>query len=573
VKPISKILTSCTLFFILAALSGCSSLITSPEQAQVEEIDYSCSYFYFLWGRQAELGLRFEEALEAYQKALICDPEAEHVIRKIPILLLRLDRGEESVSMLEEYLEKKPEDTDSRMLLARIFIGLGDYDKAEAQYLIIHEQDPTEDSALLLLSELYLNQSRLDSAEQALREVLEVNPQSYAARVLLARIYLNTSRFDEAEAEYDEALKINWSVDLLMEKGDVYRQQEKFDQVIALYRDILEKDRGNERAALALVNQLLQVEREEEALIELNRLKERKNLDEKVELSIARLFARMEKYDQAIELLRNSLIKSSSADARHLLAVILTQAEKYDQALAELQLIDPGDESFGNAVVLQVRLLRFLGRQEKAVEFLEKLVADEETRSPDLYVMLAALYHVQDQVELGQSTFDRAMAAFPENNDLLYDYGLFLDTAGRTDEAMSVMQEVIKRQPSHGEALNYVGYSWADKSIHLDKALEYIQRAVKLKPDNGYIQDSLGWVYYRLGRIEEAREALERAVELAEDDPAIYDHLGDVYLELGRKDDAVEAYRKGLATFEEDDQESELRKALQEKLRLLETQD
>ena len=149
---------------------------------------------------------------------------------------------------------------------------------------------------------------------------------------------------------------------------------------------------------------------------------------------------------------------------------------------------------------LQVRVLRFMDKPEQAIELLERVVQDEETRSPDLYVMLAALYQLQDKTDLGRGAFDRAMSAFPEDEELLYEYGLFLDTAGQRDEAMNVMQEVIKRQPEHGEALNYVGYSWADKNINLDKALEYIRRSVELKPDNGYVRDSLGWVYYRLGR-------------------------------------------------------------------------
>jgi tetratricopeptide (TPR) repeat protein len=553
VKSTCKILVYCSFFVTLTVLSGCSSLFFSADKDQVEETDYGCAYFYFLWGRQAELSMQYAEALEAYQKALICDSEAEYIVRKIPVLLLRLDRGEEAVSMLAVYLEDKPSDMATRLLLARVFIGLGRYSEAEQQYRIIHQQDPTEVNALLLLSELYLNQSMLDNAEKVLQEVILVNPELYAARVLLARIYINTKRYVEAEAQYDEALKINWSVDLLMEKGDVYRQQEEFDKVIALYREILEKDRANERAALALVNQLLQIDKEEEALVELDKLKDITDLAENVELSVARLFARLEKYEQAIEILRNSLEKVNFADARYLLAVILTQAEKYDQALAELQFIETDKDVFENAMILQVRILRFLERQDEAVELLEKAVADEATRSPDMYVMLAALYHVQDKT-------------------LLYEYGLFLETAGRQDEAISIMEEVIKRYPAHGEALNYVGYSWADKSIHLDKALEYIQRAVKLKPKNGYVRDSLGWVYYRLGRIDEAREALEKAVELSGDDPAIFDHLGDVYLELSRKTDAMEMYRKGLAMFEEDEG-SELKKTLQEKLQLLESQD
>ncbi len=568
---LKKIFITCSLFITLSSLAGCSAMFVATQPEQAEESDYGCAYFYFLWGRQAELSMQFAEALEAYQKALICDPQAEHIVRKIPVLLLRLDRGEEAVDMLEGYLARLPEDTSTRMLLARVYIGLGKYTDAAQQYRLIHQQDPAESTSLLLLSELYLNQSMLAEAEQVLHEILQLDTDSFPAHVLLARIYINTGRYDEAEAQYEKALEIDWSVDLLMEKGDVYRQQKEFDKVIALYREILEKDRGNERAALALVNQLLQVEREEEALKELNRLKNTTGLDEKAELSVARLFARLEQHEQAAEILRNSLRKGHASDALYLLAVVLTQAEKYDEALKELQLIQPDEAEFENATILQVRILRFLDRQEEAVELLEKAVGDEDIRSPDLFVMLAALYHVQERTELGLSTFDRAMAAYPENNELLYEYGLFLDTAGRPEEAISVMQEVVKRQPAHSDALNYIGYSWADKSIHLDKALEYIERAVKLKPENGYIRDSLGWVYYRLGRVEEAREALEEALELSGDDPAIYDHLGDVYLELGRRDDAVKSYTTGLSKFEEND-ESELKKAMQEKLYLLQEQ-
>jgi len=84
------------------------------------------------------------------------------------------------------------------------------------------------------------------------------------------------------------------------------------------------------------------------------------------------------------------------------------------------------------------------------------------------------------------------------------------------------------------------------------------------------LHDSLGWVYYRLGRIDEARQALEEAVRLTENDPIIYDHLGDVYLELGRKKDALEAYNKAISLIEED---NEAKKALQDKIKLLEDQE
>ena len=82
--------------------------------------------------------------------------------------------------------------------------------------------------------------------------------------------------------------------------------------------------------------------------------------------------------------------------------------------------------------------------------------------------------------------------------------------------------------------LNYLGYTWVDQSQNLKTAMDYIRKAVKLKPDDGYYVDSLGWAYYRLGNLQAAVENLERAVELKPDDPIINDHLGDAYWRVGR---------------------------------------
>jgi len=563
------------LFCILVVLSvsvlfGCQPKGSLHPLDQVEETDHGCAYFYFLWGKQAELNLRFEEALEAYEKALICDPDADYIIRKIPIILLRMNRGKEAVALLRDYLDEKPQETGVRMLLARVYIGLGRYEDATQEYRTIHQHNPEEVSSLLLLSELYLNQGNLKEAEKVLKEVLKVNSDSYPAHVMLARIFFNNKEYKQALAEYDLALKISWSADLLMEKSDVYIQEEKYDKVISLYREILKRESHNERVSLALVNFLLLQKKEDEALAELNRLKTLTERPDRVDLSMARLYARLEKYDRAIEILKNSLKLNNATKVRYFLAVIMSQADLYEEALAELQMIGREADEYEKSIILQGRILRYLKRPEQAVELLEKAVQEEEGRSVDMYVMLAALYRLQDKNELGRSTFDRALSAFPEDYELLYEYGLFLDTLGSQEEAISILEEVIKRQPEHGEALNYVGYSWADKSVHLDKALEYIQRAVELKPDNGYIRDSLGWVFYRLGRNEEARDALEEAARLSTDDPTIFDHLGDVYLVLGEKEKAIQAYQKAISLIEED---NEAKKALQDKVLLLEAQE
>jgi tetratricopeptide (TPR) repeat protein len=140
---------------------------------------------------------------------------------------------------------------------------------------------------------------------------------------------------------------------------------------------------------------------------------------------------------------------------------------------------------------------------------------------------------------------------YPDNEQVLYEYGLFLDYIGEQDSALKIMEQIIAMNAEHAGALNYIGYTWADKQEKLPEALRYISLAAKLKPNNGYIRDSLGWVYYQQGEYEKARNALEMAVKLAPDDPAILDHLAETYLALKLPEKAKETWSKALAMYQE----------------------
>ena len=124
------------------------------------------------------------------------------------------------------------------------------------------------------------------------------------------------------------------------------------------------------------------------------------------------------------------------------------------------------------------------------------------------------------------------------------------------------MQAVLDIDPDNAAALNYVGYTWADNNVHLDEALAYIKKAVELMPEDGYIRDSLGWVYFKMGRIEQAVFELERALQLVDSDPVIMDHLGDVYLQMGKEQSALDSYEKAIELYKKEDK----KKAVQEKI-------
>ncbi|KPK25653.1 MAG: hypothetical protein AMJ61_11370, partial [Desulfobacterales bacterium SG8_35_2] len=137
--------------------------------------------------------------------------------------------------------------------------------------------------------------------------------------------------------------------------------------------------------------------------------------------------------------------------------------------------------------------------------------------------------------------------------DLLYNYGIFLEKIGEQDNAMAKMQTVLALDPDNGAALNYIGYTWVDKNIHLDKALVYIKKAVELMPEDGYVRDSLGWAYYKIGDLEQAVIELEKASEMVSDDPIIKEHLGDVYMQLEQFEKALAAYEAAYDLYEEEE--------------------
>jgi Tfp pilus assembly protein PilF len=108
------------------------------------------------------------------------------------------------------------------------------------------------------------------------------------------------------------------------------------------------------------------------------------------------------------------------------------------------------------------------------------------------------------------------------------------------------MRHALKLNPDHANAYNYIGYIWADQGINLEESVRFIKKALSYEPQNGYFLDSLGWAYFKQGRLKEALVEMEKAVNKVNDDPVIMDHLGDVYRSLNRLEDAAEAYRQSL---------------------------
>ena len=152
----------------------------------------------------------------------------------------------------------------------------------------------------------------------------------------------------------------------------------------------------------------------------------------------------------------------------------------------------------------------------------------------------------------------------PENDQMYFRLGVIYDKMDRKADSIDAMKSALKLDPKNPSALNYLGYTYADMGQNLDEAEQLIQQALTYKPDDGYITDSLGWVYYKKGLYRKALECLEKAVKLIPDDPTILEHIGDTHLKLDHPQKALEYYRLALAKKEKENEKTDLQAKIQE---------
>ena len=292
---------SCGLLVLCFSCSPTGNFQPRPRQVEKnnEIPDPGCGYFYFLWGKSAENDRRYEEALQAYEKVMVCEPEADYIIRDIALLLIKLDRKREAVDWLNNFIERNPADIESRFLLAKLYAGMAEFEKAIAVYneiLTINEDQKT----LLMLGSLYAQIKQYDKAQEYLERLLELNPDSYMGHYYLARLYRELRLFGNALAAYEKTLAINWSSRLAYEVAELYEQQSKFEEAGVLYQRIVEEDESDETARSRLINVYLQTEKVESALEELQEMKAYAADPKMVDFTISRLLISKERHDEAI---------------------------------------------------------------------------------------------------------------------------------------------------------------------------------------------------------------------------------------------------------------------------------
>ncbi|HXL99659.1 MAG TPA: tetratricopeptide repeat protein, partial [Rhizomicrobium sp.] len=274
--------------------------------------------------------------------------------------------------------------------------------------------------------------------------------------------------------------------------------------------------------------------------------------------------------DIAILYLRLGLYLSPNLDlAKIVLADRFETLEKFPDAIAVYQSVDR-DSPYGAAAAVQAAVDESrLDQNDKAIADLKSL-ARAQPNDINVWTALGDADRAAERFSDAADAYDHAVKLSTPTSakdwPLYYARGVSEERAKRWDAAEADLLQALKLSPDQASVLNYLGYSWVDQGKHLPEAMAMLEKARALSPFDGYIIDSVGWAYFRIGRYEDAAKTLQEAVLLVPGDPTINEHLGDAYWMVGRKLDAHFQWSHALAFGPDADQKTKLEEKLKDGL-------
>ena len=259
--------------------------------------------------------------------------------------------------------------------------------------------------------------------------------------------------------------------------------------------------------------------------------------------------------------------RSDDPDAKRRLIYALKDAGRLEEALSRASELLGDHPNNPYALMTRAQVLSASDRLGEGVDLLEKELSRKD--HPEIfYLTISQLYMDHKNYEEAEKSIKEGLDFKPESEPMQFQLAATYERQEKVSDAEAEFKRILGLNPANAGVLNYLGYMLADRGIRLDEALSYITRATKMDPYNGAYMDSLGWVYFKLERLDEAEVNLKKAAQLTED-PTIYDHLGDLYMELGQLEKALKYYRRCVQVATDEEYERVQKKLLDLEQRLL----
>jgi tetratricopeptide (TPR) repeat protein len=452
------------------------------------------AYYLFMLARHLESAGKADEAIATLHRALKLEPKSAEIRAEIATIYARQNKAAEALDMAEDALKMDPANREANRLVGSIYSALADQKRPLR---------PGDDPATYL--------PRAIAALEKARHPTQMDPGLDFA---LGRLYVRAGRHEDAIAP------------LLR----VFEQQPEYSEGGMLLAAAQEETGQIGQAITTLETTVKQNPKFFRAHVRLIELYER----ERRWKDAAAAYALAQEINPGADLTGGraaALINGGAPqEAEAVLEAAIAKAKAPDASLLYLLAEAQRQSKDFDAAAATARRLR-------------------DTFPDDVRGIVIAA-----QLDLAQGRRADALAGFadlvkrvPNEPSFAYQYAQLLEEDGRIDEAERVLRGVLKEDPKDANALNALGYMFAERGERLDEAVELLQQALKIEPGNPSFLDSLGWAYFRQGQLAAAETPLAEAAAKMPDNSVIQDHLGDLRFRQQRYADAVRAWERALA--------------------------
>lgn len=570
-----RLLASCALGALLV-LAGCATP-RGPQGPKAQAIPASASPdLLFLIGQELEHDGKPGQALKVYEKALAKDPKSVYLLKEVAQLSARMSHLRQAVVYGERALQLAPNDTSIRLFLGTLYRFEKDPDAAD-RVLRNAKGEPIDEDAAALLYGVLSDAKRYAKAKELAQWMIDHDPDSVRGWLALADATEKLGDPAASEKILRQALAKH-PKELVFYAALARSRRERGDRVgeIEIYDEVLARHPRNHVMLLAKADAQIALGRKKAAMATLEQVERYYPDDLRTRLRIGFLDYELGNYAQAERRFSAALAAHPEQyEVAYFLGVVERRMEKDAEAIKVFEGIPADHERYADARAQIAAIYERQGDYARALAEVNKARAAQPSRALDLYA--ASLRARTGDVKGALASLQKMLAKSPRDAEILYNIGVIHGEAKDVDEAIHYMKLVLGIDPNHAGALNYVGYTWAERGEHLDQAEAMISKALQQRPDDGYITDSLGWVYYQRarplyqkGNVKEGRvwlgkaiDELERASKLTGGDPVVSEHLGDAYLLMGRKEKALQMYEKATKQDPRQDEQPDLPKKLE----------
>lgn len=445
------------------------------------------------------------------------------------------------------WIQLEPDSVDARQTIAALLVNLGKLDVAEPhlEKLLATEKEGLGNAFMQLNQLLSRNPDKaatLQLIQQLSRPYKELPEVHFA--ISQAAWFANQHQLASDEMQRALALRPDWEI-AAIHNGRIL-QRISIDDASEFYRDYLKKYPESNEVRIAYTRVLISGNEADLAREQLQWLMDKNSDDAEIMLAAGLLATEMGDFDVTETSFKKALslgYKDTNAVHFHL-GQIYEETNRPERAMESYQMVTSG----GRYLPAQIRyadLLATKGYLKEAREHLQKLPAANDQQTAHLILAEAQILRKSKAYQEVFDLLDEGLKKLPDYPELLYDRALAADKLGKFKILEQDLRKLIQLKPDNAHAYNALGYSLAERGIQLPEALKLIRKAVELAPEDPYIMDSLGWVYYRMGNLTEGLNYLNLAFSVRPD-AEIAAHLGEVLWMQGAKNDALTIWRSAL---------------------------